>query len=78
MYRRSTPIGEAYFSRCVAILADIEDAEASLTDFGRVPKGTVRINSTPGFVKHRLLPLVNEFQELYPQLTVDLIGEGVD
>lgn len=82
-----TDAGRAYFERCVGILADIDDAEASLTDYGQMPKGIVRINSTPGFAKHQLLPLMTEFQARYPQLvmefqltgqSVDLIGEGVD
>lgn len=79
--------GQVFFQRCVEILSDVEDAEVSLTGFGQVPKGTLRINSTPGFAKHQLLPLMSEFQGLYPQLvvefqltgqSVDLIGEGVD
>lgn len=79
--------GQVFFQRCVEILSDVEDAEDSLTGFGQVPKGVLRINSTPGFAKHQLLPLMAEFQSLYPQLvvefqltgqSVDLIGEGVD
>jgi len=79
--------GQAFFQRCINILDDVEDAEESLTGFGQVPKGILRINSTPGFVKHQLLPIMTEFQNLYPQLivqfqltgqSVDLIGEGVD
>ena len=79
--------GQAFFKRCIEILEDVEDAETSITGFGHVPKGVLRINSTPGFVKHQLLPIMTEFQQLYPQLvvefqltgqSVDLIGEGVD
>ena len=79
--------GQVFFKRCIEILEDVEDAETSITGFGQVPKGVLRINSTPGFVKHQLLPIMAEFQQLYPQLivefqltgqSVDLIGEGVD
>ena len=79
--------GQVFFQRCVEILSDVEDAEDSLTGFGQVPTGILRINSTPGFAKHQLLPLMSEFQRLYPQLvvefqltgqSVDLVGEGVD
>lgn len=79
--------GQIFFKRCIEILEDVEDAETSITGFGHVPKGVLRINSTPGFVKHQLLPIMAEFQQLYPQLVVefqltgqsiDLIGEGVD
>lgn len=79
--------GERYFARCLDILAQIEDAEDSLTGFVHEPAGTLRINSTPGFAKHQLLPLMVAFQARYPRLTlefqltgqaVDLIAEGVD
>lgn len=82
-----TEAGQIYLQRCIDILDDIEDAEDLLTGFGREATGTLRINSTPGFAKHQLLPLMPEFQSLYPRLTVefqltgqavDLIGEGVD
>lgn len=79
--------GQAFFKRCIEILEDVEDAETSIIGFGHVPKGILRINSTPGFFKHQLLPIMAEFQQLYPQLvlefqltgqSIDLIDEGVD
>ena len=79
--------GERYYARCQEILADIEDAEAALTGFVREPAGILRINSTPGFAKHQLLPLMPAFTARHPQLTlefqltgqaIDLIAEGVD
>ncbi|WP_051559784.1 LysR family transcriptional regulator [Marinobacterium jannaschii] len=82
-----TEAGRVFYNRCVIILADLEDAEACLTDFGQVPQGLLRINSTPGFAKHQLMPRMPEFQARYPQLeidyqltgqAVDLIAEGVD
>lgn len=87
--RRLSPTegGRAYFDQCVEILADIERAEDSLTGFGHIPAGTLRINSTPGFAKHQLLPLILEFQARYPEITlelqltgqsIDLVAENVD
>jgi DNA-binding transcriptional LysR family regulator len=82
-----TEAGQAFFKRCIEILEDVEDAETSIIGFGHVPKGVLRINSTPGFFKHQLLPIMAEFQQLYPQLvlefqltgqSIDLINEGVD
>lgn len=84
---KPTEGGREYFARCIEILADIEQAEDSLSDFGHLPSGTLCINSTAGFAKHQLLPLMVEFQALYPRLvvelqltgqTVDLVAEGVD
>ena len=75
-----TEAGQVYFHRCLEILSEIEDVEESLTDYGQVPKGTLRINSTPGFAKHQLLPLMRKFQSRFPQLTVEfqLTGQSVD
>jgi DNA-binding transcriptional LysR family regulator len=79
--------GAHYFQRCQEILGDIEDAEDALTGFVRAPAGILRINSTPGFAKHQLLPLMPAFQARYPRVTldfqltgqsVDLVAEGVD
>ena len=79
--------GRLYFNHCVNILAEIENIEDALTGLALEPSGTLRINSTHGFAKHQLLPLMPAFQARYPkiklefQLTrqaVDLISEGVD
>ncbi len=77
--------GDAYYRRCLAILADVEDAEAS---FSRVqPRGELRID-VHGFMARRLLlPHLPVFLARYPELTlfigegdrlVDLVREGVD
>jgi len=79
--------GEVYLRRCLTILEDIEDAEEVLVGYGREPKGRLTINSTAGFAKHCLLPLLPQFQQLYPHLsidlqvsgdTIDLVAKGVD
>jgi DNA-binding transcriptional LysR family regulator len=39
---RVTPDGEAYYQRCLSILADIEDAETAFS--GAKPKGMLRVD----------------------------------
>lgn len=82
-----TEAGQQFYHRCLEIIADVEDAEDALSDFGQIPKGKLRINTTQGFAKHQLLPVLTEFQQRYPQLelelqltgqAVDLIAERVD
>lgn len=75
-----TEAGQEFYRRCLGILADVEDAEDALSDFGRAPRGLLRINSSPGFARHQLLPLLLEFQQRYPQLQLDLqlTGQAVD
>src|SRR5690606_31020413 len=42
-----TPDGAAYYERCLQILADIEDMDASFRDVTRGPSGRLRIDTPP-------------------------------
>lgn len=77
--------GEAYYRRCLAILADIEDAEAAFGD--AKPHGLLRIDVHGTLARHFLLPGLADFLERYPGLRlhigegdrlVDLVREGID
>ncbi len=81
---RPTAEGEAYYRRCVGILADLEDAEAQVN--GAVA-GMVRIDVSGRLARSLLLPALPGFLALHPGLTiylgegerfVDLVREGVD
>lgn len=77
--------GEAYYRRCVAILADIEDAEAA---FGEArPSGLLRVDMHGTLARTFVLPSLPDFLARYPALRihlgegdrwVDLVREGVD
>ena len=82
---RATPDGAAYHRRCLAILAEIEDAEAAFR--GAKPGGLLRVDMHPGLARRFVLPRLPGFLAEYPgiQLTlsesdryVDLVREGVD
>ncbi|WP_440409508.1 LysR family transcriptional regulator [Neorhizobium petrolearium] len=77
--------GEAYYRRCLAILADIEDAEGAFA--GVKPKGTLRIDVHGTLARHFILPALPEFLKTYPDIEVimsegdrlaDLVREGID
>ena len=51
---RPTLDGEAYYRRCLAILADVEDAEGAFS--GAMPKGTLRVDVQGTLARHFLLP----------------------
>ena len=77
--------GEAYYRRCLAIIADIEDADAAFT--GAKPKGLVRVDVHGTLARYFMLPGLPRFLELYPDIRlhigeadrfVDLVREGVD
>ncbi|CAO4139674.1 HTH lysR-type domain-containing protein [Methylorubrum thiocyanatum] len=81
---RPTVEGEAYYHRCVAILADLEDADRRAN--GAVT-GLLRVDAVGYLVRTMLLPNLPAFLALHPGLTVhlsegerfvDLVREGVD
>ncbi|WP_374262362.1 LysR family transcriptional regulator [Zoogloea sp.] len=84
---RTTLDGDAYYQRCVAILADIDDVEASFTQAASHPQGRLKVDASVSFGRLVLIPALPEFCARYPRITVDisvtdrqidLIREGVD
>lgn len=76
--------GEAYHRRCVAILADIEDADRGASG---VVAGLLRVDVAGNLASTMLLPTLPAFLARHPALTVhlgegerfvDLVREGVD
>ncbi len=80
-----TPDGQAYFERCMSVLADLEEAEGALR--GHEPSGLLRIDAPSTLTRVFLLPHLRAFLTKYPKITlqlgqterlVDLVREGVD
>jgi DNA-binding transcriptional LysR family regulator len=68
-----TDAGRAYYDRCLAILADLEEADLALTRLQQEPRGSLRINAPMTFGTLHLAPLVVEFMARYPDLQVELV-----
>lgn len=66
-----TAEGQQFYERCQRVLADIDEAERSVTA-GAVPRGRVTINTSVSFGTQALVPLVPRFIELHPQVTLDI------
>ncbi|WP_114240903.1 LysR family transcriptional regulator [Dyella sp. C9] len=82
---RPTLDGEAYYQRCLAILAEVEEAEAAFS--GARPGGLLRVDVHGTLARHFMLPGLPGFLERYPRIQlrigegdrfVDLVREGVD
>lgn len=82
---RPTLDGEAHYRRCLALIADLEDAEGAFG--GAKPKGLLRLEVQGTLARHFLVPSLPKFFEEYPDIEismseterwVDLIREGVD
>ena len=84
---RPTLDGQAYYERCVHLLAELEDAESALRHTAANPRGTLRLDLHGAHATHIVLPRINEFRERYPHIElkissgdrlVDLVREGID
>lgn len=82
-----TTEGAAYYERCVRILADVDEAEQSLSHHNNNPRGTLRVDTISSLAQMVLLPELPAFFAAYPDLKlelttngkpIDLLQEGVD
>ncbi|MFD2345368.1 LysR family transcriptional regulator [Sinorhizobium terangae] len=67
-----TPEGCAFYERTARILADIEEAERCAAG-GEMPTGRVRLNVSASFATHVLMPLLPEFRERFPAVSLDIV-----
>lgn len=85
--RHVTPTldGSAFYQRCLAILAEVDEAENIFRD--AQPRGLLRVDAHGFLTRTFLLPRLHEFLDRYPLLDlqigqgdrlVDLVREGVD
>jgi DNA-binding transcriptional LysR family regulator len=82
---RPTLDGEAYYQRCVQLLAELEEAELAFRSVA--PKGRLRVDLHGTLAKYFVVPALPQFMARYPDIElsiseadrfVDLIAEGVD
>ncbi|HEX3523500.1 MAG TPA: LysR family transcriptional regulator [Stellaceae bacterium] len=77
--------GEVYRRRCLALIADLEDAEGTFS--GAKPKGLLRVDVHGTLARHFVLPRLPAFLAEYPEIELfmsegdrlaDLVREGID
>lgn len=77
--------GDAYYQRCVRLLADLEETEEGFRDSD--PKGLLRVNMQETLARYFVVPTLPAFLERYPRIElfigsgdqyVDLVREGID
>jgi len=83
----ATEAGLAYYERCLAILAQIEETEAQISRLHDEPKGVLKVNAPMSFGTLYLGAAVADFMQRYDELRVELtltdrmidpLEEGVD
>lgn len=68
-----TDEGALFHERAVAILREIDNAEAEASAQAKQPRGHVRIGTHLEIGRRRIAPLIGEFTSLYPGITAELI-----
>jgi DNA-binding transcriptional LysR family regulator len=68
-----TENGQAYYERCLAILADLEEADLAATRLQAEVRGLLRVNAPMSFGTLHLARAVVDFMEIYPELRIQLV-----
>lgn len=67
-----TEIGQIFYERCKALLADAEAAESVAMDFSASPRGRLRVTAPVTFGSCCLAPLITRYLRANPEVQVDL------
>jgi LysR family transcriptional regulator, regulator for bpeEF and oprC len=82
-----TEEGALYYEHCTRILADVVEAETSLSDKIENPGGILRVDTSGTLARSLIIPALDDFHRKYPKLEVrlglgdrniDLLESGVD
>lgn len=84
---RPTDVGAAYYERCAAIAAQVEEANSELLSLQAEPIGLLRVSAPVLYARHFLARVASEALARHPRLRihlaladerVDLLEEGID
>ncbi len=84
---RPTSGGQAYFERCRPLLAEVDELEAGVRSADENPRGELRVSAPVSFAELHLMPVISDYWQRYPEVTVkldltdryvNLVEEGVD
>lgn len=82
-----TDAGAAFYATCIQVLADLDEAEATLQAQQRAPIGKLHLNLPASFGHRKVLPVLLPYLADHPRLQphisftdrfIDLIEEGID
>jgi DNA-binding transcriptional LysR family regulator len=82
-----TDTGQEFFQRAKAILAELKDAESTVNATALNPSGVLRISASLSFSLHHVAPLLRDYTQRYPNVTVhieaanrylDIIDNNID
>ena len=82
-----TETGREFFGRAKEILVDLKDAESAVNATSLNPSGVLRITASLSFSLHHVAPLLRDYTQRYPNVTVhieaanrylDIIDNNID
>jgi DNA-binding transcriptional LysR family regulator len=68
-----TEAGQIFYESCKRIRSEIYEAAADVFQHHQKPSGLLRVNSPMSFGQVHLLPAINDFILLYPDIQIELI-----
>jgi len=64
--------GTKYLSRVRGVLDELEAAEEMLIQRKEIPSGKLRIDAATPFMFHVIIPLIDKYCKIYPQVEIEL------
>jgi len=71
---RPTSAGTAYYERCVRILSDVEEANATIRDLGSSPRGILRVATSHVMGQSVLAAVAATFCRQYPEVELEVVA----
>ena len=68
-----TEIGQTYYERCKAVLAEADWADALAEDARAEPRGRLRVNAPVSFGSKRVAPMVARYLRDHPGVEIELV-----
>ncbi len=82
-----TEAGKVLYEHAIKVVAALEEAEAAVAGISGAPRGTIRVLAPLGLGRRIVAPLVPEFADAYPDVSVrlrlsdrkvDMLEDGID
>lgn len=67
-----TEIGQTYYQQTQEIISQLAQSDETVRSYQATPMGRLSISAMVGFGERILLPLLDEFRELYPKIILDV------
>lgn len=67
-----TEVGQSYYKQMCEVVSLLESSNEAVRSYQSEPMGRLSISAMVGFGEQLLLPLMEEFSELYPKVILDI------